>query len=176
MLGDANEGRKMNAGRARGETEATLVDGAFQVAYQCAYGLMKAYWRLRHPTTHGTLVTLWHAGEVLLVRNSYVRYYSAPGGYVRRGERARTAALRELREEIGLTARDEDLVPLLEETHEWEGKRDHVQIYALDLESRPHVQIDHREVIDASWYVPEAALGLDLFPPLRRAIQKRCAA
>src|SRR5258708_6382783 len=55
----------------------TVVDRGFQFAYQCAYQLMRTYWKLTRPTTHGTLVTLWNQGEVLLVRNSYVRYYSA---------------------------------------------------------------------------------------------------
>ena len=63
----------------------TVVDRGFQFAYVCAYQLMRTYWRLSRPNTHGTLVTMWNAGEVLLVRNSYVNYYSAPGGYVRGG-------------------------------------------------------------------------------------------
>ena len=166
----------MSAPQPSSKTGPSLVDGAFQVAYRSAYRLMKAYWGLRHPTTHGALVLLWNAGEVLLVRNSYVRYYSAPGGYVRRGESGRAAARRELQEEVGLTASEEELSLLVDETHDWEGKKDHVQIYSLDLPTRPRVEVDHREVIEASWLPPERALELDLFPPLRRAIEKRQAA
>jgi len=165
----------MSVAEQRGSTGPSLIDGAFRVAYQCAYRLMKAYWGIRHPTTHGALVMLWNEGEVLLVRNSYVRYYSAPGGYVRKGESGRAAALRELKEEVGLAAREQDLSLVVDETQEWAGKSDHVQIYSLDLAARPRIHVDHREVIEASWFPPERALELDLFPPLRSAIQKRRA-
>jgi 8-oxo-dGTP pyrophosphatase MutT (NUDIX family) len=134
--------------------------------------MMRAYWRVRRPTTHGSLVALWNSGEVLLVRNSYVSYYCVPGGYVRAGETGRDAALRELFEEVGITARGDDLEALHEETHEWEGKHDHVQFFSLELPSRPEVKVDHREVVDASWFSVDRALALDLFPPLRRALER----
>jgi ADP-ribose pyrophosphatase YjhB (NUDIX family) len=155
------------------ERGPSFVDRGFQIAYVCAYQLMRRYWALRHPETHGALVLLRNQGEVLLVRNSYVSYYSLPGGYVRRNETAREAALRELREEVGVSASPESLELLLDETHDWEGKRDHVEIFALDVATRPHVAVDHREVIEASWWRPERALSLNLFPPIRRALQPR---
>jgi len=156
-------------------SEPTLVDRGFQLAYVCAYRAMRAYWKVRRPTTHGTLITLWNRDEVLLVRNSYVPYYSLPGGYIRRGETARDAAVRELREEVGISTDAEGLELVLETTHDWEGKRDHVQIFSLDLPSRPTVLVDHREVIEAAWWAPEKALGLELFPPLRTVIEERRA-
>jgi ADP-ribose pyrophosphatase YjhB (NUDIX family) len=154
----------------------TLLDRAFQLAYVCAYRMMRVYWSVRRPTTNGALVTLWNRGEVLLVRNSYVNYYTLPGGYLRRGETSRQAALRELREEVGVSAASDDLRLLIDETHEWEGKHDHVSIFALELEDRPKVKVDNREVVHAAWYPPDQALKLDLFPPLRRAIEQRKAA
>jgi ADP-ribose pyrophosphatase YjhB (NUDIX family) len=154
-------------------SEATLVDRGFQLAYVCAYRAMRTYWKVRRPTTHGTLVALWNGGEVLLVRNSYVPYYSLPGGYLRRGETARDAVVRELTEEVGIAADPEKLELVLERTHDWEGKHDHVQIFSLDLPSRPKIEVDHREVVEASWWSPERALALNLFPPLRDVIERR---
>jgi 8-oxo-dGTP diphosphatase len=135
--------------------------------------MMRTYWMLRHPSTHGALVAIWNGGEVLLVRNSYVPYYGLPGGYVRGGETANAAALRELLEEVGLSARPEQLLLLLDETHEWEGKHDHVEIFSLELPSRPNVEVDHREVVEASWWSPERALSLRLFPPVKHMLEKR---
>ncbi|HXX69656.1 MAG TPA: NUDIX hydrolase [Polyangiaceae bacterium] len=157
------------------KSEATLVDRGFQLAYLGAYRLMRAYWKVRHPTTHGTLVAMWNSGDVLLVRNSYVPYYSLPGGYVRRGETPKEAALRELKEEVGVSALSEQLDLVLEETNDWEGKRDHVLIFSIELSSRPTVNVDHREVIDAAWWSPDRALAVTLFPPLRRVIERRIA-
>jgi len=151
----------------------TLVDRAYQLAYVCAYRVMRTYWRVRKPTTHGALVVLWHEGELLLVRNSYVRYYSLPGGYLRRGETSRQAAIRELAEEVGISARPDELALALDSAHVWEGKRDHVELFELELAERPQVRVDQREVIEARWVSPVEALGLDLFPPLRRVIEKR---
>jgi ADP-ribose pyrophosphatase YjhB (NUDIX family) len=134
---------------------------------------MRTYWKATHPTTHGALVTLWNRGEVLLVRNSYVPYYSLPGGYVRRGEDPRDAALRELDEEVGLKADPSQLSLVHEETHPWEGKQDHVEIFSLEVDPRPEIAVDHREVIEAAWWTPSRALELNLFPPLRKVLERR---
>lgn len=154
----------------------TVTDRLYQAAYVCAYQLMRAYWTVRRPTTHGALVTLWNDGQVLLVRNSYVPYYSLPGGYIHAGETGSQAAARELGEEVGLAATPDQLSLVHEETHPWQGKQDHVQIFTLDVPRRPELKIDHREVVEAAWWSPESALKLNLFPPLRKVIERRAQA
>jgi len=154
----------------------TLVDLCFRQAYRVAYRLMRVYWRVRRPRTRGALVAVWNQGELLLVRNSYVPYYSLPGGYLRRNETGRQAAIRELAEEIGVNRSEGELELVLSEINEWEGKRDGVEIFALEVPERPSVHIDQREVIEAAWFAPEQALRLELFPPIRRAIELRTAA
>jgi 8-oxo-dGTP diphosphatase len=155
---------------------ATLVDRSFQLAYKLAYRMMRAYWGVRRPSTHGALVTLWHEGQVLLVQNSYVPYRSLPGGYVGRNETGPEAAVRELREEIGISASIDQLEKVFDEVKDWEGKRDHVEIFALELEHRPEIRIDNREVVAADWFTPEQALALQLFPPIRTILEKRLRA
>ncbi len=150
-----------------------LVDRSFQLAYKVAYRLMRVYWGVRRPATHGALVTLWNQGQVLLVQNSYVPYRSLPGGYVGRYETGPEAAVRELREEIGITATTDQLEKVFDEVKDWEGKRDHVEIFTLELESRPDIRIDHREVIAAGWFSPGEALELNLFPPIRMILEER---
>jgi ADP-ribose pyrophosphatase YjhB (NUDIX family) len=149
-----------------------LIDLFFRIAYRNAYQLMRIYWAIRHPEVHGALVAIWHEGQILLVQNSYVPYRSLPGGYVARGETGRDAVIRELREETGIVAVPSDLRPVIDERHQWEGKREHIEIFDLDVKERPRIAIDNREVIDAGFFSPEEALRLQLFPPIRRVIER----
>jgi ADP-ribose pyrophosphatase YjhB (NUDIX family) len=152
-----------------------MVDLVYRLAYRWAYRGLRVYWRVAHPTTQGALVALWWQGELLLVQNSYVPFRSLPGGTVNRGETGRQAAIRELREEVGIVAREEDLLPVVDQVHEWEGKRDHVQIFELELDARPDFAVDNREVVAAGFYSPERALALPLFPLIPAAIAARAA-
>jgi 8-oxo-dGTP diphosphatase len=164
------------AGRRRGKVStgrSAVIDLAFRMAYRCAYKLMRVYWGLAHPTTHGALVALWYQGEILLVQNSYVPYRSLPGGYVNRSETGRDAAVRELREETGVEARPFELKLALDQWHDWEGKREHVEIFELELKEPISIKVDNREVIEASFVAPDKALAMQLFPPLREVIQRR---
>jgi 8-oxo-dGTP diphosphatase len=151
----------------------TWTDLAVQLGYMGGYRLLRTYWRVRHPTTHGALVALWCRGEVLLVRHSYVPYYSAPGGYLEAGEHPTEAASRELLEELSLPISPDALRKELEVTHEWEGKRDHVVIYSLELSERPAIQLDYREVVEAFWFRPEHVRDMSVFPPLKQVIEAR---
>lgn len=149
------------------------VDALMRTAYRGAYRMMRVYWALRQPNTHGALVAIWHEGRILLVRNSYVPYYSLPGGYVRRGETAREAAVRELAEEVGIDVAPDRLEPSVDVTHRWEKKHDHVEIFALEVDVRPEIVVDNREVVAAEWLEPDEALKRDLFPPIFQHIVQR---
>jgi ADP-ribose pyrophosphatase YjhB (NUDIX family) len=180
--GPAREGRALGSAGAEGDNAsmssargASVLDRSFQLAYKVAYRMMRVYWGVRRPATHGALVTLWNQGELLLVQNSYVAYRSLPGGYVGRYETGAEAAVRELREEIGVIARVEQLEKVYDEVKDWEGKRDHVEVFKLELPTRPVIRIDQREVIEAGWYTPASALALDLFPPIRLILEAQLA-
>jgi 8-oxo-dGTP diphosphatase len=153
-----------------------VIDLGFRIAYRVAYRMMRVYWRLTHASTHGALVALWHNGKILLVKNSYVPYWSLPGGYVNAGESAIDAALRELKEEVGLEVPASKLIRAVDLEHEWEGKREHVEIFSLEVDAPPSIAVDHREVVAAHFFRSDEALRLDLFPPIRRHITERMAA
>jgi len=152
-----------------------MIDRFYRVAYKGAYRMMRVYWAVIRPQVHGALVAIWHNGEILLVKNSYVPYYSLPGGYVHRGETGRQAAIRELEEETGIRASASDLRLALDHQHEWEGKREHVEIFEIEVSTPPTIKVDNREVVEAKFLSPARALELDLFQPIRTVIEKRMA-
>jgi 8-oxo-dGTP pyrophosphatase MutT (NUDIX family) len=150
-----------------------MIDVCYRLAYRSAYKAMRVYWKLRKPLSHGALVAIWNDGRILLVRNSYVDYYSLPGGYVRKHERSVDAAARELREELSISVDPRELTLNTDVTHDWEGRRDHVVIFDLDLDAPPQVEVDNREVVAAEFVTKEEALQKNLFPPLRKHIEQR---
>jgi 8-oxo-dGTP diphosphatase len=152
-----------------------MIDRLYRVAYRGAYRMMRVYWAVMRPQVHGALVAIWNNGEILLVKNSYVRYWSLPGGYVHHGETGRAAAIRELIEETGIRAGASELRLALDQQHLWEGKREHIEIFELDVTTRPTIKVDNREVVEATFFSPKKALELELFEPLRKVIGKRVA-
>ena len=157
-------------------TQFTLIDRGFHLAYIVAYRLMRVYWMATQARTHGTQVALWHDGRILLVRTSYMAYYSLPGGYVHSGESGLQAALRELEEEVGLVVDADRLEQVLDIQHLWEAKRERLELFALDCDDAPNVKVDRREVVSAEYFSPDQALRLKLFPPVRRHIIERTGA
>ncbi len=94
---------------------------------------MRVYWSICHPNTYGVLIAIWHNGTILLIRNSYVRYYSLPGGFIYRKETAKQAAIRELIEETGLSLNDKILTQAFDIAHDWYRRSDHVKIFVTNL-------------------------------------------
>ncbi len=156
----------------RKDVMKSIIDQGFRITYFFAYRIMKLYWAIRRPKTDGALIAIWYQGEILLVRTSYHGYYSLPGGYIRNNETAVDAAIRELKEEIGLKTTADELVLAIETQHSWENRNDHVTIFSMEVNEKPRIEIDNREVVSAEFYSPGEALKLDIFPPIRDCIEK----
>jgi 8-oxo-dGTP diphosphatase len=150
-----------------------VVDHLWQFFYASAFQGLKLYWALRHPKTHGALVAIWYKGTILLVRQSYLSYFSLPGGYLHKGEDGRHAAVREAREELGIELDVERLRPVLDKHQEWQNRQDHVEIFEVEIDTVPKVRIDNREVVMAAFFRVDDALRLELYPPIREILETR---
>jgi 8-oxo-dGTP pyrophosphatase MutT (NUDIX family) len=115
-----------------------VIDGFLRVAVTAAHRLMKVGWFLRRPKTFGAhAVALTPAGRLVLVKLRYAPGWRLPGGGRSEDEDPRDAAVRELREEIGMTAHGSvQLACELKESVDF--KRDTASVVIVrDVEYRP---------------------------------------
>ena len=148
------------------------LDAAWRAGLWLAYRVLRIGWRLFRPKGHGALVAVWCDGRVLLVRNSYRDKLALPAGGIGRGETPLQAAVRELREEVGIRADPEALQYVTEIASDWEGKRDRCAVFELALEEEPQVRIDRREIVWAGFATLDEALAEDLAPPVRSYLER----
>jgi 8-oxo-dGTP pyrophosphatase MutT (NUDIX family) len=135
--------------------------------YRLAALVYEVWRRLVRPHTHGALVAVCHAGELLLVETSYRRSWGLPGGGIGRGETPRQAAVRELAEEVGLRVREEQLQEPWQISEPGPGGLNTVTIFCLPLPTRPELVIDGLEIVASHWLSREQALARELPGHLR---------
>ncbi|MGB9340111.1 MAG: NUDIX hydrolase, partial [Polyangiales bacterium] len=152
-----------------------MFNALIRAVYRAAHWGLRLLWFIRRPETSGALVAVWHQGRVLLVKNSYRAQLTFPGGYIRPREDRRTAAARELREEVGINVQPKRLVHAYHGTHVFEHRQDTLDIYELEVDSEPNVQVDNREVVRAEFLTPDEALGLLIVPHLDEYLSRRLA-
>lgn len=136
-----------------------------------AFRLLRLWWLITHPDQAGALVAIHNGGAVLLPRESCQPGWTFPGGTIRAGEKAAEAAVREVREEVGLSVTLADLGAAATITHNYLARRDTMQLYSLRCAERPVVRIDEREIVAARWLSPDDALRLLLVLHARSYLQ-----
>ena len=150
-----------------------MTDHLYQLAYRLAFRLLQIWWRVRRPSTSGASVAVWHDGAVLMIRNSYRRQLTLPGGHIGRGESAVAAAVRELREEAGVRIDAADVRPAYARTVVWDRRQDRCEIFEAELPNRPTVRIDNREVVWAAFMSLDDALAAHPTPHVRAYLKQR---
>jgi 8-oxo-dGTP pyrophosphatase MutT (NUDIX family) len=150
-------------------------DRAVQCIYWVAYRLHLLWTFVFRPATEGVWVAVWCQGQLLLIKNSYRRFITLPGGGMDGGETPLAAALRELREEVGIETSPQNLFLFKRYLSQCEYKHDRINLFELELVERPVVRIDNREVSWAQVATVEDALGMKLFPTLRCYLEDKLA-
>ena len=143
------------------------MDSLWRLGLRLAYGMLVMVWFVLRPRHRGTLVAVWHDGRVLVITNSYRSCLSFPGGGVRQGEEPAEAAVRELREEVGIRVQPSDLRFVREIHTKFHFQRDRCACFELDLFSPPNIVVDRREVISGEFMSSDEALTQALLPPVR---------
>ena len=125
------------------------VDRAYRLAYRLAYPIAWCWWRL-HGRHRCVTIAVWLGDTVLAVRHSYKSGLRLPSGGIEKREDHHEAAVRELREEVGVIIDPAQLrlVALVRSppflTH----------LYEARVETKPELVIDGREIIEARFIPP----------------------
>ena len=125
-------------------------------------------WFFTRPRTEGAhAIPVTPDGKIVLVTLSYARGWRLPGGGVKRGEDPEAAALRELREEIGMTAHGAvEKVTVF--THRPDFRQAVGSLFLVrDVTYRPRWSLEIKSV---------RAFGLDALPPDMPGITRRLLA
>ena len=137
---------------------------------QLLYRMKRGLLRIGRIRTRGVKVLVVHAdGHVLLVRNSYgnTGHFVLPGGGIRPFEAPLAAALREVREEVGLDLSAVHLLSVHASTAE--GKRDSIHLFHGEAEGTP--SNDSREIEEAAFFALDA-LPDGVSPATQRRIEE----
>ena len=130
---------------------------------------MHAYWRFSRGMTLGVRgLVVNAAGEILLIKHSYVSGWHLPGGGVETGETLRDALARELAEEGGVTLGGEP--PLFAVYFNAQASpRDHVALFVVRaFQQEPEFRVN-AEIVGRGFFSREA-LPRDTTRATRRRI------
>lgn len=110
-------------------------------------------WRITRPQRFGVFAVVFnHAGEVLLVENSYAKGWRLPGGGVEWGESVEESMARELREEVQLEAKRMKLVNIHHML--WNGASNQIIVFRVD-EFSGEARADGNEILRVMWASPD---------------------
>ena len=148
-----------------------LRDKLYRLGLKVAYKGFLVFCFVFRPRTRGVVVAVYFKDRVLIIRNSYYRKYTIPGGYVKRGETPRLAAVRELKEEVGLRVDAAKLHFKDQIATKINYKREILTFFTLALSAPVEVKLDNREVIWAKFVTWQDALDLNLSADTRRCLE-----
>jgi 8-oxo-dGTP pyrophosphatase MutT (NUDIX family) len=126
----------------------------------------------RHHSAGGLVV---RGTEILLISTQNGRRWQLPKGHIEEGERPEQTAVREVREETGVTGRVVAELPGVEYWYVEKGvRRIHkkVDYYLLQYVSGNAADFDPEEVSGAAWYSWDEGIAAISFPNERQVLRE----
>jgi len=154
-------------------TGPSAADKLWRAGLWMAYRTLLVGWFMFRPQRRGVFIGVWHDANVLVIRNSYRHWYALPAGGGRQYEPPEQAPLPELRGERGHRAGAGDPPFARGITTPFQIQPDPCSFFEVELDARPDVHIDGREVVWAGFMPLAAALNTRLAPPVREYLEGR---
>lgn len=110
---------------------------------------MRTLWFITRPTTSGAKVVVVCGYEILLIKTTYGYGYSLPGGGIKKGEKPSDAAIREVKEEVGIQL--DTVIPLPPFKTFEEYKDDTVYSFYAEVKKKDFT-LDKLEIDSAEWH------------------------
>lgn len=139
-----------------------------RLAYHNTHPLLRFYFRFFNRKTINTRAVLIHKGEVLLVRNIGVPYWSLPGGKLAKNELPEDGLKRELEEELHIS---NVRINYMLGTYVFKenGRNDTFYIFVAETESFYHKE--RWEIDSARWFELDE-LPENLSPATKKRIEE----
>jgi 8-oxo-dGTP pyrophosphatase MutT (NUDIX family) len=144
-----------------------------RILYNLAYRIILLIWFFTRPTVYGVYVAVWYQQKLLIIKNSYRKRLTLPCGRIKRGEDTAQAAVRELKEEVGIDLRKRQLKFIGQYAAAQNHATDVGSFFEFEMEELPDVQVDNREVIWAQFMPLEQISTLDLNPTVKTWLDNR---
>ncbi|NKB20088.1 MAG: NUDIX domain-containing protein [Alphaproteobacteria bacterium] len=128
-----------------------LLDAIIRLIYRVGFRVIVKLRRFGYPKRPGVAVVIWFGGKVLAVQHSYIQDWGLPGGSIDTGEEPKQAAVREMKEELGLDLNADDLLRC--------GNLKNTEVFRIDLTTAPNIQVDNREIVEAFFIDPEELIA-----------------
>lgn len=125
-----------------------------------SYPLARVYWFVFRPKTFGVKAIINCEDYILLVRHSYNRGWTFPGGGINLGEKPQQAIARELKEELNIEVGEFNFLQSIDSDREY--KRDKIYIFGLTIDSltKNMIEIDQVEIVETRWVKEEEVKSL----------------
>jgi ADP-ribose pyrophosphatase YjhB (NUDIX family) len=127
--------------------------------------------RLLIKNTYRVYVVVLYKDKILVTKNwlGFQKKLRLPGGGVHKNERPAAAACRELAEEVGIRITEKNLIQLT--STPIEARYGYlVDLFVLEPSRKPTIQIDKREILEASFATKQDLEKSDLSEELSIAI------
>jgi 8-oxo-dGTP pyrophosphatase MutT (NUDIX family) len=152
---------------------ASFFNRLAQIFYKLVYKLILFVWFFYRPTVKGVYIAVWYDEKILIIKNPYKKKFTIPCGRIKRGENLAEAAVRELKEEVGIKVYESELKFIEQYKFNYKYVSEIGNFFEIEISNLPKLNIDNREVVWARFTAPDKALLMKLNPLVRSYLKTK---